>query len=85
VLTLWRTAAVGGQGARNDLQHRDNVTKLDRGNSKAYTLARLASEAPGLHAEVCAGKLSANAAAIKAGFANLRRCHERAGGRGCAR
>lgn len=68
VLTLWREATVGGQGARTDLQHHDNVMKLGQGNSRAYTLTRLKREAPELHEAVCRGELSANAAAIQAGF-----------------
>jgi hypothetical protein len=39
-----------------------------RGNSRAYTLDRLARERPDLFEQVKAGKLSANAAAIEAGF-----------------
>lgn len=49
VLTLWREATVGGQGARNDLQHRCITTKLDADRGKAYTLTRLKREAPELH------------------------------------
>jgi hypothetical protein len=46
-----------------------NVTsKPERGNSRAYILERLLRERPGLHAAVAAGDLSANAAAIEAGF-----------------
>ena len=34
-LTEYETAVAGGQGCRHDLsEHRDNVTKLDRGNSR---------------------------------------------------
>jgi hypothetical protein len=51
-------------------QHSDNVTTLkpERGNSRAYTLDRLQRERPELFAQAEAGKLSANAAAIQAGF-----------------
>jgi len=59
------------QGQRTDLQHRDIVTKSrddDRGNAATYTLARLKRDRPDLAAEVVAGRLSANAAAIAAGF-----------------
>ena len=49
----------------------DNIstsTNEKYGTSKAYTLDRLQHQAPELYEEVKAGKLSANAAAIKAGF-----------------
>jgi hypothetical protein len=51
-------------------QHSDNVTTLkpERGNSRAYTLDRLQREQPELFAQVEAGKLSTNAAAIEAGW-----------------
>lgn len=39
-----------------------------RGNSQAATLRRLRKSRPDLHAKVLAGELSANAAAIEAGF-----------------
>lgn len=39
-----------------------------RGTTKEYTLQRLARDAPALHAEVQAGRLSAHAAAIQAGI-----------------
>ena len=66
VLAMWREATKG-QGARNDI--RSNPTEVvrdDRG--KAYALSRLKREAPKLFQAVCAGELSANAAAIEAGF-----------------
>jgi hypothetical protein len=50
----------------------DNVTppqdRQQKGNSKAYTCERLMRDAPELFAEVEAGRLSANAAAIAAGI-----------------
>jgi hypothetical protein len=47
----------------------DNISiKPEHGTSKAYTLRRLKRESPELYQEVCDGTLSANAAAIKAGF-----------------
>ena len=49
----------------------DIVTTLEsdgRGNARAYTLDRLQRENPKLFDCVVAGDLSANAAAIKAGF-----------------
>lgn len=64
VLALWRKATTGKQGA-----HTDNVSmKPEHGNSRAYTLARLKRERPDLFDKVCAGEVSANAAAIKAGW-----------------
>ena len=46
-----------------------NVTiKVERGTSRAYTLDRLHRESPALYGEVVAGTLSANQAAIRAGF-----------------
>ncbi len=62
ITALYRAATVGKQGA-----HRSNTTKKpDRG--RAYTLDRLKREQPKLFEKVKAGKLSANAAAIEAGF-----------------
>jgi hypothetical protein len=47
----------------------DNVTSIkERGNTAAYTLARLKRDRPDLAERVVAGELSANAAAIEAGF-----------------
>lgn len=39
-----------------------------QGTSRAYTLTRLESERPDLYERVCRKELSANAAAIEAGF-----------------
>ena len=68
-LTMYREA-MKGQGERNDLS--DNVIEVkpvdQSGNSKSYTLSRLERESPELFDSVCSGELSANAAAIKAGF-----------------
>jgi hypothetical protein len=46
----------------------NDVTLKDRGNSRAYVLARLDRDRPDLAAEVRAKTMSANAAAIEAGF-----------------
>jgi hypothetical protein len=46
----------------------DNVTRFQRGNQRAYILARLHRDRPDLAQRVEAGELSANAAAIEAGF-----------------
>ncbi len=64
VLAMWREA-MKQQGKRNIL---DNVREAPAGNSRSYTVSRLQREAPELFAQVAAGKISANAAAIKAGF-----------------
>ena len=48
----------------------DNINEVGRssGTSKSYTLDRLAREDPKLYEKVTCGELSANQAAIKAGF-----------------
>jgi len=46
----------------------DNVSFSNFGNSRAYILARLDRDRPDLADKVVAGELSANAAAIEAGF-----------------
>jgi len=68
VLAMWREAMKPGQGSRTDLV--DNVTQVGKpkGNSRSYAVSRLQREAPDLFAKVAAGEISANAAAIKAGF-----------------
>lgn len=67
-LKLWRESMTGKGGRpKND----DNVTSFEgrkTGNSKAYTLDRLSHESPGLYEAVCRGEMSANRAAIEAGF-----------------
>lgn len=63
-LARWR-AAMTQQGAAN---HNIVMVKAAQGNSLSYTLARLLREHPKLYKRVIAGELSANAAAIEAGF-----------------
>jgi len=46
----------------------DNITLKDRGTSSAYTIARLDRDRPDLAMQVRQGSMSANAAAIEAGF-----------------
>jgi hypothetical protein len=58
---------VGKHGGDHGNQYtggkRDNITLgTDRGTSRAGTLRRLAKDYPEIHARVCAGELSANAA-----------------------
>jgi hypothetical protein len=55
-------------GHRTDLVNNVNEVKPSKGNSRSYTVSRLQREAPELFAQVVAGTLSANAAAIQAGF-----------------
>lgn len=56
----------------------DNVTSLkDRGNSAAYTIARLERDAPELAMAVREKRLSANAAAIQAGFRRVPTAREK--------
>ena len=46
----------------------DNVNLANKGNTRAYTLTRLQKDNPEIYEEVKAGKLSANAGAVKAGW-----------------
>lgn len=48
--------------------NKPNLGKKEGGTSAAYTNRRLAKNDPVLHAEVVAGKLSGNAAAVQAGL-----------------
>ena len=71
VLKMLREATTGKQGERTDLV--DNVNevkdvKKSAGNAKDYTLDRLARNHPTLYTAVVEGDMSANAAAIDAGF-----------------
>jgi hypothetical protein len=61
-LAMWRAAMTGKPGAHH------NIMRSKQGTSRAYTLDRLARERPDLFEQVRAGELSANAAAIEAGF-----------------
>jgi len=68
-LTMFREAMKQQPGPKPN-RSGDNITrsKTEKGTSKAYTLSRLERESPELFQAVCDGELSANAAAIKAGF-----------------
>lgn len=68
VLAMWREAMKQKQGQRTDIVDIVNEVKPSKGNSRAYTVSRLQREAPELFAKVAAGEMSANAAAIEAGF-----------------
>lgn len=73
VLALWREEMKQEPGSRNDLLNNiKEVKPATGGTSKAYTVSRLKRESPELFAQVVAGELSANAAAIKAGFRKVR-------------
>ena len=67
VLTLWRNAMKQRPGPR-DSSSNDNIMETPQGTSRSYTLDRLERDHPELHQRVIAGELSANAAAITAGF-----------------
>jgi len=66
--------AVKEQGKRNIPY---NVKEVQAGNGKAYTLSRLKRETPELFASVVRGELSANAAAVKAGWRKVKTPLER--------
>jgi hypothetical protein len=72
VLALWEKAIQGNAGRpSNERQPKsvDNINRLSStGTSRAYTVTRLKSQHPKLFEQVKAGKMSANAAAMKAGF-----------------
>lgn len=55
-----------------------NLDQAPKGNSRSYTCARLQREYPDLFEQVCAGELTANAAAIKAGFRKVKSPDEKA-------
>lgn len=72
VLVLWREAMKEKTGPKlkgdDGLCNIVTETKGTTGNSRSYTVSRLQREAPELFTQVVAGTLSANAAAIQAGF-----------------
>ena len=61
-----------GHAGRPSKESPNNIKGISAsaGTGKAYTVSRLQREAPELFAQVAAGTISANAAAIKAGFRN---------------
>lgn len=71
-LRMFRDAMLKPEGRQSVTGN--NVTSKQRvtGNSKAYTLSRLSKQAPNLYQQVVAGELSANAAAIAAGFRKVK-------------
>ena len=58
----------GGDRRSKEVDQANNVSLKQHGNDKNYTLARLHRDRPDLAARVESGELSANAAAIEAGF-----------------
>jgi hypothetical protein len=63
-LARWREATTGKQGAHGS----NRTVKPVRGTTLAYTLNRLKRERPDLFERVVAREMSANAAAIEAGW-----------------
>ena len=75
VLEMYREAMKGEHGG--DKKSRINVDNINNdrrsdGTSRSYTLTRLKHQKPELFQEVVQGKMSANAAAVLAGFRKLR-------------
>lgn len=67
----WIDSVTGShQGHRSDLNLFDNIqeVKAPTGTSESAALRRLRKSAPELHADVLAGRLSAHAAMVQAGF-----------------
>lgn len=68
-LALFREAMTGEPHVHKPAPESDNVTITpERGNARAYTVSRLKRERPDLFDRVVNGELSANAAAIEAGW-----------------
>lgn len=68
VLAMWREAMKGEEGGDKSTHSNVMGAQSNQGNTRAYTVSRLKREAPALFERVKAGELSANAAAIEAGF-----------------
>lgn len=66
-LGLWHQIMTNEVGTNQYTEGSSNITTL-RGTTRAYTLDRLSRESPGLYEAVCRGEMSANRAAIEAGF-----------------
>lgn len=80
-LAMWReemTEEPGGDGSNRyeikNPRNNDNIiiSKPEQGTSRSYTVARLKQQAPELFEKVVSGELSANAAAIQAGFRKVK-------------
>lgn len=69
-LRMFRQATVAPKGV-NRSKDGDNITippDPERGTSKSYTLSRLHRDRPDLYERVVAGELTANSAALEAGY-----------------
>lgn len=82
---LWREATTANKGKRPKDNNDNVIIKPAQGNTRAYTLDRLKRERPDLFKRVVAKELSANAAAVTAGWrkppsplADLRRAWRKA-------
>lgn len=79
-LAMWREAMTEEPGGdRQSKEHKSNTDNVsnaftcdNHGNSRSYTVARLKQQAPELFEKVVSGELSANAAAIQAGFRKVK-------------
>lgn len=82
VLAMWREAMkakTGPKVKREENSYCNNITQTKgaTGTSRAYTVSRLQREAPELFEKVKAGEMSANAAAIEAGFRRVPSVYEK--------
>lgn len=68
VLLLEQVPAAPGHGGERVAHQGDNIPLPQRGTSKSHTLRRLKRDSPALADAVIRGELTANAAAIQAGF-----------------
>ena len=71
ILPMYREAMKGVPGRNKETHYNVIPLSTPQGNSRSYTLERLKKNEPELFAEVVKGSLSANAAAIKAGWRKL--------------
>lgn len=77
-LAMWHLEMTPERGGDHGNQYTggksNNITLAtpDRGTSRSYTVARLKQQAPELFEKVVSGELSANAAAIQAGFRKVK-------------
>lgn len=67
-LTLWRDAVQEKPGPKPESNSHNNIMRTNQGTSRSYTLSRLKRKNPKLFQRVVNGELSANAAAVEAGF-----------------
>jgi hypothetical protein len=62
----------GGNGSNQYTEGVDNINKRPSGTDRQQALRKLRKDAPKLHAEVLAGKLSPHGAMVQAGFVRRR-------------